>query len=223
MSAKILVVEDDLSIRQAVVEELRAHGWEVEQAMDGELGLELALNHSFDCLILDLMLPRVHGYEICQNLRREGKQVPIIMISALGAEKDVLRGFEVGTTDFIRKPFSLTELIMRVKVQIGKLEQRSLSFSGYTLNRETHVLTNPDGSTNTLTQKESGVLFCLVQRKGQVLSRQTLLNEVWGNHWTLGERSVDRCIKTLRKKLSTSPDQPSPLKTIRQMGYTWAE
>lgn len=221
MRAKILVVEDDLSIRQTVVEELRSQGWSVEQAMDGELGLELALEKKFDCIILDLMLPRVHGYEICLNLRREGKTVPVIMISALGAERDVLKGFELGATDFIRKPFSLSELIMRVKVQVGNVEERSISFSGYTLNTGSNIITKPDDSNSLLTQKESGVLFCLVQKRGQVLSRHAILNEVWGNHWTLGERSVDRCVKTLRKKLLYSSETHSPLKTIRQVGYTW--
>ena len=222
MGAKILVVEDDLNIRRAVVDELCSHGWEVEQAMDGELGLELAIEKQFDCLILDLMLPRIHGYEICKNLRREGKGVPIIMMSALGQERDVLRGFEVGATDFIRKPFSLAELVMRVKVHLGNTVEESISFSGYQLNTQTGILCKPDGSDCILTDKEKGVLLTIFHKKGQVLTRQNLLNEVWGNRWGSGERSVDRCIKTLRKKLICSSQTVSPIKTIRQVGYTWS-
>ncbi|MGJ8672279.1 response regulator transcription factor [Rubritalea sp.] len=219
MSATILIVEDDSSIRQAVVEELRAQGWKVEQAMDGELGLELAMGKAFDCLVLDLMLPRIHGYEICKSLRREGKEVPIIMMSALGEERNVLKGFEVGTTDYLRKPFSLAELVMRIKVHLGDVGGETLAFLEYKLHLQTSALTLPSGDQVTLTKKEKGVLLCLIQKKGHVLTRQALLNEVWGNHWTLGERSVDRCIKTLRQKLS----DPVELKTIRQAGYTWVQ
>ena len=218
MNARILVVEDDQVIRQTVADELRAQGWVVELAMDGMLGLDLAMENTFDCLVLDLMLPRVHGYEICKSLRTEGNDVPIIMMSALGEEHHVLRGFEVGTTDFLRKPFSLAELIMRIKVHL-KAPAESLSFAGYSLRLDTNTLILPDGVKTELTQKEAGVLLCLVQKKGRVLSRQILLNEVWGNHWTFGERSVDRCIKTLRQKLFA----PAELQTVRQVGYAWIE
>jgi len=215
MKPRILVVEDDTNIRHAVVDELHAQGWDVSQAMDGELGLQL----KFDCLVLDLMLPRIHGYEICKTIRMEGNTVPVLIMSALGEEQDVLAGFQVGATDYIRKPFSLAELVMRVKVQIKSAESTNLNFSGYSLEIETGILTAPDGSQAELTQKEKGVIICLAQKPGRVLTRQTLLSEVWGDSTATGDRSVDRCIKTLRKKL---PDD-SHLKTVRQVGYMWKE
>lgn len=222
MIPRILLVEDDNSIRQTVYEELSSRGWEVEVAMDGQLGLELALEKHYDCLILDIMLPRIHGYEICKCLRREGKGVPILMMSALGQEVEVLRGFEVGATDYVRKPFSLAELVMRIKVHLGGVDEQLVDFSGYQLDLNTSTLTRPDGSKVQLTQKEKGLLNSLVQKKGQALSRKTLLSQVWGNHWTMGERSVDRCVKTLRKKIASNV-QDCPIKTIRHLGYAWSD
>ena len=151
MTPRILVVEDDASIRRAIVDSITDHGWEVEQAMDGELGLQLALENHYHCLVLDLMLPRVNGYELCQTLRREGKDVPIIMISALNEEPDVLKGFRVGTTDYLRKPFSLAELMMRLKVHIGTVSN-TLSFQNYQLDLTSNLLTLPSQDQATLDQ-----------------------------------------------------------------------
>ena len=219
---RILVVEDDASIRRAVVDHFQAQGWEVDEAMDGELGLEKALSEVFDCIVLDLMLPRVHGYEICEAIRREGKEVPIIMVTAKGEERDVVRGFEIGTTDYVRKPFSLAELTMRVKVHLDGASEELLSVGKFQLDSDKRILSG-SGEEIELTDKECGVLVCLVKNAGRVYSREALLNEVWGSSWSLGERSVDRCVKTLRKKLGEDSRTPQWLKTIRQVGYVWEE
>lgn len=220
MCKRILVIEDDSSIRRAVVDHFRTQGWEVSEAMDGELGLQKALTEVFDCIVLDLMLPRVHGYEVCKALRREGKEFPVIMVTAKSGEEEVVRGFEVGATDYVRKPFSLAELTMRVRVQLRGEQEEVLRFKEFELTVAKRLL-RKKGLEIELTDKECGLLVCLVKNEGRVYSREALLNEVWGDRWSLGERSVDRCVKTLRRKLGEDSRSPKWLKTIRQGGYVW--
>lgn len=210
---KVLIVEDDSSIRRGIVDHFQNQRWQVSEAMDGALGLELASNEKFDVILLDIMLPQVNGYEICRALRIAGKETPIIMLTAKSSEEDALQGFNAGATDYVRKPFSLAELTARVKSHLTNEEQPLIESKWFTLNPSTRQL-EQDGESIILTHKEARVLTLLTLNKDKVMTREQILDSVWGNSYMQSIRSVDRCIKTLRKKLNSEL-----IITIRQVGY----
>ena len=212
---KVLVVEDDSNIRRGIVDHFKSQGWLVSEAMDGQLGLEMCSEQAFDVIVLDVMLPQVNGYEICRSVRLEGKTSPIIMLTAKASEEDALQGFNAGATDYVRKPFSLAELTARVqshgvKDAITRIENEYFILDLNTRNLEQQG----DSGSVTLTEKEAQVLALLTHNRGKVMTRDHIMNPVWGNTFMQGTRSVDRCIKTLRKKL-----QAECIVTIRQVGY----
>ena len=212
---KVLVVEDDSNIRRGIVDHFKSQGWLVSEAMDGQLGLEVCSEQAFDVIVLDVMLPQVNGYEICRSVRLEGKTTPIIMLTAKASEEDALQGFNAGATDYVRKPFSLAELTARVRSHgveevITRIENEYFILDLNTRNLEQQGYS---GSV-TLTEKEAQVLALLTHNRGKVMTRDHIMNQVWGNTFMQGTRSVDRCIKTLRKKL-----QAECIVTIRQVGY----
>ena len=218
---RVLVVEDDSNIRRGVVDHFAAQGWQVSEAMDGQLGLELALDQPFDVLVLDVMLPRVNGFDICRAVRREGKQIPVIMLTAKSSEEDVLQGFGSGATDYVRKPFSLAELTVRVKSRVGiGGGNEELESAPFRLNLSTRTVCWNTHSCQ-LTDKEAKVFTLLLQNEGKVLTREHILNQVWGNAYMQGTRSVDRCVKTLRKKIEIDSKNPQWITTVRQVGYLY--
>ena len=208
----ILVIEDDTNIRRGIVDHFKNQGWQVTEAMDVQLGLDLCSDQAYDLIVLDIMLPRVNGYEICRTLRLAGKSTPIIMLTAKSSEKDVLQGFNAGATDYVRKPFSLAELTARVKSH-STIEDHIIETEWFKLDPTTRSLNQNDKST-TLTDKEAKVLSLLALNCGKVMTRESILNSVWGNTYLQSTRSVDRCIKTLRKKLDNQV-----IITVRQVGY----
>lgn len=210
---KVLVIEDDSNIRRGIVDHFQSQGWEVTEAMDGQLGLEFALDLVFDVIVLDIMLPRVNGYEISRAIRREGKSTPIIMLTAKASEEDALEGFHSGTNDYVRKPFSLAELTARAKAYAQPNSEGLIKTKDFVLNPNTKIL-QQGVEQQVLTDKEAKVLSLLVANHGKVLTREKILNRVWGNTYMQGTRSVDRCIKTLRKKLISDV-----ILTVRQVGY----
>jgi len=217
---KILLVEDDAHIRRAIADHFAGLGWEVTEAMDGSLGYDLAMERPFDVMILDVMLPQVSGFEICKAVRLEGKQCPIIMLTAKSEEEDVLRGFQNGATDYVRKPFSLAELTARVKIHGNTGVKAELVIGDFKLDLERKQLITSE-LQYSLTEKEFQVLHLLMTNQGKVMNREAILNHVWGNTYLQGTRSVDRCIKTLRKKVEPNPSKPIFIQTVRQAGYVW--
>ena len=221
---RILVVEDDESIILGLRMNLEAEGYQVEVAADGEAGLQHARSHEPDLVILDVMMPKMNGFEVVRALRGAGSQVPVIMLSARGAEMDKVMGLELGAEDYITKPFSLAELLARVKavlrrdamarpaakevVEVGDLV---IDLGRCTVQRA--------GKEVSLTVTELQVLWCLVQARGRVLSRRQILNSVWGpgHHGTL--RTIDNFVLQLRGKIEDDPAEPRYLVTVRGMGY----
>lgn len=218
---RILLVEDDHSIRRAVADHFSILAWEVTEAMDGQLGYDLAMNELFDVIILDVMLPQISGFDICKSIRMEGKNCPIIMLTAKSSEEDVLRGFNYGATDYVRKPFSLAELTARVRIHGKEKLDTKLTSGDFALDINLRMLTMK-GTDVSLTEKEALVLAYLMENQGKVMTREAILNRVWGNQYLQGIRSVDRCIKTLRRKIESAPASPVYIKTVRQVGYLWA-
>jgi DNA-binding response OmpR family regulator len=218
----VLVVEDDASIAMGLDINLRAEGYGVRVATDGEEGLRLA-RAGVDLVILDVMLPKLNGLEVVKTLRAERNAVPVIMLSARGAEIDKVIGLELGAEDYITKPFGLAELLARVKAvlrrdAIARGEPRPVSAGGLEIDPSTREVRR-DGALVELTATEFDVLLCLVQAGGKVLSRDQIQARVWGpgHHGT--PRTIDNFILQLRAKLELDPANPRHLVTVRGVGY----
>ena len=221
MSARILVVEDDESLRRGLCDNLTAQGWEIRSASDGEQGLELAFEWKADLILLDVMLPGVNGYEICQALRREKVETPILMLTAKGQTDDVVRGLQLGADDYMVKPFALRELLARVQVMLRRSDATGSRYQfahGGLLDADARRLTL-QGKALELTPKEFDLLTILLRNAGRALSREQLLAKVWGHGLMVTNRSVDRCVKTLRAKLG--PLYAEELVSVRGIGYRW--
>jgi DNA-binding response OmpR family regulator len=221
MTAKrILIVEDDPALLRGLKDNFHAQGYEVRTASDGKRGLDAVLKDPPDLLLLDLMLPQVSGYDICQTARSHQLQMPIIILTAKGQEDDVVRGLELGADDYVTKPFSIRELLARVKALLRRQESETdkVVFGAFCLDRSAHKLFK-QGTEVLLTGKEFRLLDFFVKRSGRALTRDSILDSVWGNNVIVTDRSVDRCVTTLRGKIETDPHNPTFIQTIREVGY----
>lgn len=222
--ARILVVEDDQSITLGLQMNLEAEGFDVDVAVDGELGLEQAETGNHDLVILDVMLPKMNGFEVIRALRERGHDIPVIMLSARGAELDKVMGLELGAEDYITKPFGLAELLARVRAVLRRDRSKRPRTEGRQLAGELEI--DPGsrqvvraGVLMALTATEFDLLWCLVEASGNVLTREEILAKVWGpgHHGTL--RTIDNFMLQLRNKLEQDPANPRHLLTVRGAGY----
>ena len=221
MNTRILIVEDDPATLRGLKDTFTSKGWDVVTAQDGQIGLEASLNCSPDLILLDLMLPHVNGYEICRAVRERGLEMPILMLTAKGQEEDIVLGLNLGADDYITKPFRRNELIARANAFVRRSKaKRSMTyrFGDYELNLTAHKLFRNRDEVE-LTAKEFALLSYLVARRGCALTRNDILNAVWGNSVIVTGRSVDRCVATLRSRLESDPHQPVFIQTIRDVGY----
>jgi two-component system, OmpR family, alkaline phosphatase synthesis response regulator PhoP len=224
---RILLVEDDESILLGLRMNLEAEGYQVVVASDGEDGVQKARADSFDLVIMDVMLPKVNGFEAVRVLRAEGRVMPIIMLSARGAELDKVMGLELGAEDYITKPFSLAELLARVKAvlrrdAIARVGADNLVRAGeLEINPGTRQVKRA-GELVPLTATEFDVLWCLVEAGGRVLSREQILTRVWGPHHHGTRRTIDNFLLQLRTKLEVDPAEPRHLLTVRGVGYRFS-
>jgi DNA-binding response OmpR family regulator len=220
----ILVIEDDPSITMGLELNLRAEGYRVILAHDGEEGLAKARAEDIDLLILDVMLPRLNGFEVLRVLRGEGSELPVLMLSARGAEMDKVMGLELGAEDYVTKPFGLAELLARVRAILrregkGRSSRGAVIRSGVLeINADTRQVVR-DGKQVELTATEFDVLLCLVEAKGRVLSREQIQANVWGPDHHGTTRTVDNFLLQLRAKLELDPGEPKHLVTVRGVGY----
>jgi DNA-binding response OmpR family regulator len=220
-TAKILIIEDDPTILRVVKDNFVSRGYQVQTADDGEDGLEAALNNGPDLIVLDIMLPEMNGFEICRAVRAEKLEMPILMLTAKGREEDIVRGLELGADDYITKPFSVRELLARAQAFLRRSHsgaKPSHEFGRCKLDTVSHRLFR-DGVEVPLTSKEYRLLEFLLQRPGRALTRDGILNGVWGNSLMVTTRSVDRCVTTLRSKIENDPRHPAFIHTIRDVGY----
>ncbi|EDY81358.1 response regulator receiver domain protein [Verrucomicrobiia bacterium DG1235] len=218
---KILIVEDDEALARGLRDNFACEGYEVAYAADGDTGLELLLDGGADIVLLDVMLPGLDGYSICEAARREGCSMPILMLTAKGQERDIVRGLELGADDYVVKPFSVRELIARVRAFLRRHrseDERCFSFGDFHLDRDSVRLTR-EGKEVKLTRKEYQLLEYLLIHSGKALTRQGIMASVWGSSVMVTQRSVDRCVTTLRGKIEKEPSRPRHLLTIRDVGY----
>jgi two-component system, OmpR family, alkaline phosphatase synthesis response regulator PhoP len=221
ISGRILIVEDEPVLVRALTDALVARGCEVMIAVDGQAGLELALEKKPQLILLDIMLPRVNGFEVCRAVRERGHDMPILMLTAKGQEEDVILGLNLGADDYITKPFRIGELVARVNAFLRRSTARHETicrFGCFELNRSAHKLFR-DGLEIELTSKEFRLLEFFATRPGRALTRDDILNHVWGHSVVVTPRSIDRCVATLRSKIETDSSQPAYVHTIRDVGY----
>jgi DNA-binding response OmpR family regulator len=221
MKARILIVEDEPVLLRGLKDTFANQGWEVLTAADGQAGLDLALSTDVDLILLDIMLPRVNGYEICREVRARGVESPILMLTAKGQEEDIVLGLNLGADDYLAKPFRRGELIARANALRRRLKPARTEvtrFGPFELDLSAHKLFR-DGAEVELTAKEFRVLAYLVSRAGCAVTRDQILDSVWGRSVVVTERSIDRCIATLRAKIESDAHRPIYIHTIRDMGY----
>ncbi len=225
----ILVVEDDTAIRRGLVDALRYAGYEVLESDNGSEGLELAIESPVDLVLLDVMLPKLDGFGVLKELRRSQPTLPVIMVTARGAEEDRVRGLTDGADDYVVKPFSAKELLARVDAVLRRSPQRSadveaLRFDGRMIDLARREVTSADGSTRQLTDREVAILRYLAVSRKRAVDRRELLQHVWGlNPRGIHTRTVDMHIARLREKIEEDPADPRIILTVRGKGYMLAE
>jgi DNA-binding response OmpR family regulator len=220
-NASILIVEDDPALLRGLQDNFAAQGYRVQAARDGQQGLAAALASPPALVILDLMLPKMNGYEICRRIRAAQLAMPIIMLTAKGREEDVIRGLELGADDYITKPFSIRELLARTRAFLRRHPSPPpavLEFGDARLDLAAHKFFRK-GREVILTAKEFRLLEFFLKRPGRAVTRDQILDGVWGNDILVNDRSVDRCVTTLRAKLEPDPHRPAYIRTIRDIGY----
>ena len=221
MSApRVLLVEDEPALVRGLTDTLRANGFDVTVATDGERGLDAVAANQADLILLDVMLPKVNGYEICQAARAQGIDVPILMLTAKGQEQDVVLGLNLGADDYVIKPFRTGELIARMRAFLRRrsVPASKVRFGDCEIDLAARLVRRR-GEVLDLTAKELALLIWLAVRPGRALSRETILNGVWGSSVFVTQRSVDRCVATLRAKVEPDPHRPVFIHTIRDIGY----
>jgi len=217
----VLIIEDDAAMLRGLKDNFEFKGYSVLTAVDGEEGLNMALDKKPDLIILDIMLPKINGYEICRHIREENLDMPIIMLTAKGEESDIVLGLNLGADDYVTKPFSVKELLARAAAFLRRrkqTEQDIYEFADFKLDIPARRLTRK-GEEIKLSPKEFGLLELFVKKPGRALTRDEILNQVWGYNSFTGRRGIDRFVTTLRNKIETNPRCPVFIRTIREIGY----
>lgn len=224
--AKILVVEDEPNMQIGLRDNLEFESFEVTVAKDGHEGLEELLNHTFDLVLLDVMMPKMSGFDVCKAARKEGVKTPIIFLTAKGEEIDKVLGLELGADDYITKPFSIRELVARVKAVLRRTEGTSDEKEGpkeLEIGRLKVDFTRYEAESNgeevKMSHKEFEVLLYLYKHKNEIVSRYQLLEDVWGYEATPTTRTVDNFILKLRQKIEENPNDPKFILTVHGAGY----
>lgn len=226
---KLLIVEDEVAISQGLMDLFTFHGYEVQLADNGEEGLKLAQSGAFDLILLDVMLPLKNGFEVCNEIRKQDREQAIIMLTAKSQGEDIENGLTLGADDYITKPFSVRQLVLRVEAVLRrsrKLQKRERECDlgcGLRMNTESLTLMKEGEKELELTRREVELLQYLYQEKDRPVSREELLVEIWGYHKDskIETRTVDIHMTKLRKKIEQNPKQPERLITVRGEGYRW--
>jgi len=217
----LLIIEDDPALLRGLTDNFEPRGYRVHTASDGREGLDAALSDPPDLILLDIMLPKVNGFEVCRSVRDRKLDMPVIMLTAKGQEADIVRGLELGADDYVTKPFNIRELVARVASLLRRRQSEQVDthrFGNCELDMVSHRCLK-DGHELALTPKEFRMLAYFVRRPDRALTRSDIIDEVWGRNVIVTGRSVDRCITTLRNKIEPNPQRPTLIQTIRDIGY----
>ena len=219
----ILVIEDDISILRGLKDNLEYEGYAVITETNGTKGLQIALKKKPDLILLDIMLPGINGYEICRKVKKEKPELPVIMITARGSEMDKVSGLDIGADDYITKPFSIPELLARIRAVLRRTVQSpeipdNYSFGRVKLDFKKYQAFRDDQEIK-LSRKEFAIMEYFIRHEGEAVHRHDLLNEVWGYEAMPTTRTVDNFILDLRKKLEEDPSKPVHIISVRDVGY----
>jgi DNA-binding response OmpR family regulator len=218
----VLIVEDDPSIALGLRMNLESEGYLVLAADDGERALDVVRTDSPDVILLDVMLPNMNGFEVLRTVRREGYTMPIIVLSARTGEMDKVTGLELGAEDYVAKPFSLAELLARIRAALRRgavpKQPRIVSFGDVVVDPEARDVKRKDASVE-MTATEFDVLMCFLQSKGRALTRDEIFKDVWGPNHHGTPRTIDNFVQQLRAKLEEDPQAPRYFRTVRGVGY----
>jgi len=223
---KILIVEDEPSMRMGLKDNLEFEGFVVDYAEEGKTGLEKIRTNSYDLVLLDVMLPGISGFEICKSIRKEGNKTSVILLTAKGEEIDKVLGLELGADDYVTKPFSLRELLARIKAVLRRGEQNAsgskneeiINIGKLNINFTTYNAAE-NGSDVQMSYKEFEVLHYLWNRKNETVSRDDLLKDIWGQDVYITTRTIDNFILKLRQKIETDSRHPKIILTVHGIGY----
>ena len=219
----ILIIEDDVSILRGLKDNLSFEGYNVLTSADGQEGLQMAIDNQIDILLLDIMLPGINGYDICRRLKEEKPDLPIIMITARGTEMDKVAGLDIGADDYITKPFSIPELLARVRAVFRRTQAESKEIEQYIFGNVSLDFKKFQAIVNDkeikLSTREFAIIKYLIEHEGEVIHRHDLLDKVWGYDVTPSTRTVDNYMLDLRKKFEKDPTNPRYIISIRGAGY----
>ena len=225
MMKRILVVEDEPDMQSGIKDNLEFEGYEVDTASDGKEGLQKILSNGFDLVLLDVMLPHISGFDVCKKVRHENNETPIIFLTAKGEEIDKVIGLESGGDDYLTKPFSLRELLARVKAvlrrtekQTGTVASSKIEIGKLSVDFDTYTATIANEQVK-MTSKEFEILQYLLKHKNATISRDSLLDNVWGYDFQPTTRTIDNFILKLRQKVEDNPNDPQIIITVHGMGY----
>jgi DNA-binding response OmpR family regulator len=223
---RILIIEDEEAILIPLADNLRLEGYEVSSATDGRQGFSLAQEKRYDLLVLDVMLPGMDGFGICKKLRQAGVTIPILMLTAKSQEIDKVLGLELGADDYVTKPFSSRELLARVKALLRRTREPkpgmdTCTFGDVEVDFKKYEA-RKHGKPVYLTALEFSLLHCLIAHRNEVVGRDAVLDEVWGENVYVDPRTVDKHISSLRKKIEDDPEKPRHIVGVRGVGYRFA-
>ncbi|MEE8378282.1 MAG: response regulator transcription factor [Candidatus Aminicenantaceae bacterium] len=224
---KIIIIEDEESILMALEDNLKLEGYSVSSALDGETGLTKVMENNYDLIILDIMLPKMNGFDVCKRIRQEGISTPILMLTAKSQEIDKVLGLELGADDYVTKPFSPRELLARVKALLRRAGPQNqgkelFSFGDIEIDFKKYEI-KKKGKQIYLTALEFDLLHLLIEHNGEVVSRDVILDEIWGDDVFVQPRTVDKHISELRKKIEDNPAIPRYIVGVRSVGYKFVE
>ena len=230
MTPRILLVEDEENLREAIKMNLELEGYDVEVADTGKKAIKKTIGQRYNLFILDVMLPEVDGFEVCEKIRLTDSDTPILFLTAKDENEDKLKGFKLGADDYLTKPFNLEELLMRIKVLIkhsNRGTQKNAApvykFAGNEINFVTYQAKANNGKEISLTKKETALLKVLVERKNSVVSRDQILHFVWGYDVNPSTRTIDNFITTFRKYFEKDASNPKHFHSVRGVGYKFTE
>jgi two-component system alkaline phosphatase synthesis response regulator PhoP len=221
---RILIVDDEEHLAAGIRENLEAEGYATELAHDGKSGLDKARAAHFDLILLDIMMPEMNGLELCETLRREGRQTPVLFLTVKGGPEERVRGLEAGGDDYLAKPFHLRELLLRVAAILRRSAwyrqaESQLAFHGNTVDFLTYHARAWDGAEHALTHKEAMILKVLADAQGHIVTREDILDRVWGYEVYPSTRTIDNFILRLRRRFERNPEAPEHFHTVRGVGY----
>lgn len=228
---KILLVEDEEHLLKTILLNLELEGYEVKTAINGIDALKKFRSSPFDLILLDVMLPEMNGFDVCEEIRKENTRVPILFLTAKGASEDKIRGLKLGADDYLTKPFNLEELLLRIQISLKRstpAKEISKSLEQYTfddnqINFITYEIKGVNGTTTEISKREIALLKLLIERKGQVISRETILDEVWGTDAFPSSRTIDNYILAFRKYFEKNQKDPKHFHSIRGVGYKFTD